>query len=355
MGKKGLWLGVLLGAVLALCGGMFSVQAYAAGMDGESSEEENHIVTQDDVENTVPLSAGERGRGTVEDLEGYWLENGYPEYVSFAYEAGGEVLEDGTVEHWWEVGVVDAGGDEREEILSLAAPGCVLTFQECHYPYAERAAVYEEILEKYGDAVTVVMGRNTEWIHIAAPGNAEGEAPILQQIAAEYGSVINIPEGGFMGNYEEGANDGAAGLVEEKNSITSEFSGSLKEGLQDGIKENMPGNALPALPGPAGQAGIQEPGSSRDIAAGKSRLPVWVMPAACAVLAGGILFLLSWRLHRRAVRMGVGGKALEAEKPALRLGRREIEAAVGSSKAEPGAQVFSSMVKKLEGEGPPQK
>ena len=83
------------------------------------------------------------GRGEITDILSYWEENGYPADVSYAFEAGGEVMEDGTVCAWWEIGLVDAGEEQRQEVLDLVSPAGLVTFYPCSYTHAQKVDAFE--------------------------------------------------------------------------------------------------------------------------------------------------------------------------------------------------------------------
>ncbi len=142
---------------------------------------------------TANLRDGEAGRGTVENATEYWGTNGYPYYVSYAYEAGGSMLDDGNSVSYWEIGLVDGDDGIKEEVLDLLDPTCLVTFIDCTYSYAQRMAAYEEI-NAWNDSniVQVTMGANTEMVHVTLSSNLS-----LEQIR-EYGSNLVDEYGSFI-------------------------------------------------------------------------------------------------------------------------------------------------------------
>jgi len=141
------------------------------------------------------LDDGEPGRGGVDDPGKYWDENGYPENVSYAFEGGGELLDDGTVVSWWEIGVVGLDENSKNAILNLVSPDCRVTFYDCQYPYSQREAAYNEILaqsKEDSNILNVVMVSNTEAVIV---GIAEGyEKEYAAALILKYGSFVTVTD-----------------------------------------------------------------------------------------------------------------------------------------------------------------
>lgn len=141
------------------------------------------------------MSEGEPGRGETEDLYKYWEIYGYPEYVSFAFETGGEMLEDGTGVSWWDIGVVNAGEKEHKEILDLASPQCRITFVSCAYSYSERKAVMDEITALNDKNIgKVMMIYNTEKVCVVMAGGTSDKMVkrYAEKFAGEYGAIVDV-------------------------------------------------------------------------------------------------------------------------------------------------------------------
>lgn len=66
-------------------------------------------------------------------------------YISYAGDAGGEILDVDTIISYWEIGVIDANEAIKQEILYLLAPTCFVTFKDCTYSYAQRIAAFDGI------------------------------------------------------------------------------------------------------------------------------------------------------------------------------------------------------------------
>lgn len=66
-------------------------------------------------------------------------------YISYAGNVGGEMLDVDTIISYWEIGVIDANEAIKQEILYLLAPTCFVTFKDCTYSYAQRIAAFDGI------------------------------------------------------------------------------------------------------------------------------------------------------------------------------------------------------------------
>lgn len=141
---------------------------------------------------------GEAGRGTVEDATEYWETNGYPDYVSYAYDVGGAVLSEDVIVSYWKIGVVDADDEIKQAILDLLAPTCLVTFMDCSYSYAQRITAYDEITAlNDSNIIQVTMGANTEMIHVILRSNLslKQQQEYASNLTSDYGSFINIIDG----------------------------------------------------------------------------------------------------------------------------------------------------------------
>lgn len=142
---------------------------------------------------TPRLAEGKAGRGSIEAPDKYWAENGYPDDISFAYEAGGEVLEDGTSVSWWEIGIVNADDNRKQEIIDMLSPNCIITFVDCQYSYNQRKTVYNEIMASEDDNIHgAIMLLNSEVVLV------EISEEHLKEYAAnfnrQYGSYVVVTD-----------------------------------------------------------------------------------------------------------------------------------------------------------------
>lgn len=187
-----------LSVILAvlLCIGL-SIPAYAQGESDVNKptsapvEISEQAVEVDDQGGVPRLADGVVGRGTVEAPDKYWAQNGYPNNISFAYEAGGEMLDDGISISYWEIGVVNADEAAKQEITDLLSQNCRITFRDCTVSYAQREAVYNEIYTSRNDIVRdVLMLRNSEVIMVEIADGYEKE--YAQKYIEQYGAFVVV-------------------------------------------------------------------------------------------------------------------------------------------------------------------
>ena len=144
-----------------------------------------------DTANELRLDEGVAGRGTVDNPADFWVMNGYPDNISFAYEAGGEILENGASIAYWEIGIVNGSEADKQEILGLISPNCLVTFKDCSFSYNQRLMAYNEISAGLDEIVRqVVMALNSETVVVEI---ADGyEKDYAQKYIEVYGAFVTV-------------------------------------------------------------------------------------------------------------------------------------------------------------------
>ena len=141
--------------------------------------------------NEPRLADGKQGIGNIENPDKFWAQNGYPSDISFAFEAGGEVLANGNAVSWWIIGIVNADETRKQEIVNLLSPDCVITFQNCNFSYNEREKAYNEILAS-NDAnirgAVMILNSENVFVEVAEPYEKEYAARFIRQ----YGSFVGV-------------------------------------------------------------------------------------------------------------------------------------------------------------------
>lgn len=146
------------------------------------------------VGNDVPrLSDGIAGTGDITSPLDYWNVNGWPDDVSFACEAGGEMAEDGTILAYWEIGLVNASDERRQEIVDQFAETCLITFHDAKWSHNQREAVLLEIeveVKENNDRnfVSGILIKNTEKVYIVVKDEAFEE--YSARYAERYGELV---------------------------------------------------------------------------------------------------------------------------------------------------------------------
>jgi hypothetical protein len=160
-----------------------------APVKSEPIEADNNAISED--VNEPRLADGVAGRGTIDAPDKYWAANGYPDNISFAFEAGGEMLNDGTSVAYWEIGIVNADEENKQEIIDLLSPSCRITFSDCTFSYRQREAAFNEIYASRNDIVCdVQMILNGETILVEIADGYEKE--YAQKYVERYGWFVEV-------------------------------------------------------------------------------------------------------------------------------------------------------------------
>lgn len=254
------------------------------------------------------------GRGEVDDILQYWEDNGYPEDVSYAFEAGGEVVsgpEGDAVYSWWEIGLVDADEARQQEILDLVSPTCLVEFRSCRYPHSQKLAAYEAVAplaEEDEHILDVIFVRNSDFIVVAVADGYGKE--YAQALVGQYGAVVSIQEGTAVDDYL------TAPVLTGEN-------GPALPGM--GLDR---GNAL--LPGWPGKEALVFGGAYAP----------WLIALAAAALGG--LAVVAFRRRPVPVRGRGNGS------PAGTLTRRQAEEAVRQGAEGPDPAIFRQILQKID-------
>ena len=260
---------------------------------------------------TPRLNDGQPGQGDVEDLYEYFEENGYPSCLSYVFKAGGE-LRGETVYSYWLVGMVDATQEQKAAILDLAAPTCLITFENAMFTHEEKVRAFEAIQALNDPNITyLVFGANTDTVWVGVP----------EELAKQYAKYLirDLGLGAVVSVTDERS---FAYLLTESAATPG---GVVAKYFETGALTTGGGNAVvPALPG-----GTQN----------SSALSPW--PFLLTGLAALALLLTARSLLLPALAGGgIWGRR--------RLTRGQVERAVSSASAEPREDLFPTILKKLE-------
>lgn len=139
------------------------------------------------------LSDGVPGTGHITSPLEHWNLTGWPDDVSFAFEAGGEMAADGAIRTYWEIGLVHAPETRKQEILELFADTCLITFHDAAWSHAQREAALLEIEEEVKNThdSNFVRGdliQNTDRLCIVVKDEAFAE--YSARYAGRYGDLV---------------------------------------------------------------------------------------------------------------------------------------------------------------------
>lgn len=180
------WLSALLALVCIL-----ACSLHASAFE-DTPVDESTYSEQTPAPIAVNLREGAAGRGAIEDIYQYWEDNGYPEDISFAYKADGEV--DGeTIYAYWEIGMVGADETRKQEILDLMAPTCLVTFHDCTYTYGQKLVAYSRLRSLEDENILqVIFVRNADNIVVAVPESVRAEYTGLLEREYGFGSLVSV-------------------------------------------------------------------------------------------------------------------------------------------------------------------
>lgn len=144
---------------------------------------------------------GECGKGT-EYLEKYYAANGYPDYISYAFNTASEMLSEGVDVFYYDVALTENTPENRQAVLDIAAGNCCISFVDAQWSYNERQAALEEIQAMDIDGMQVTDSLNTEFIFVYLPDGADESA-----IPLHNGLVKILPLSEYAVVIEDGGMD----------------------------------------------------------------------------------------------------------------------------------------------------
>lgn len=264
------------------------------------------------------------GRGEIDDILSCWEETGYPADVSYACEVGGEVMEDGTVCSYWEIGLVGADETRRQEILDLVSPDCLVTFQNCLFTHAEKQAAYDKLTELAADdpnILEVIFIRNgdTVWVSVPEEKAKEYAGYLIRDLGL--GAVVSVTDQHSIASFEGGLDIG----------IATPGGRPFGTGNDSALVQTVPQATFPAT-------GTLVPGSPAAQAS-----PVFWTCLALAVFAACGLSVFA--LRRRSARLAATAHG-EIHTAGVPLTRARTEQLVRDSAETPPEGTFQTVVER---------
>lgn len=261
-----------------------------------------------------PLSQGQPGRGNVENLYEYWEREGYPADISYAFEAGGELKDDGLVYSYWEIGLAGADESRRQQILDLASPRCLVTFYDCSFTHDQKVQAYQAVLALNDpNIVHVILTRNTDTVVVAVAEGKEKEYAQLLVREMNLGAVVSVvSEDCILDLQSESAQQSASQRRESALTASPGLGMGLDQGLDKGETASPAKEAL---------------------------LPF-------ALLAAGLSLLLAalWRLSRRVLALQTVRETQTASPP---LSRRQTARLVKESVRSPSPGLLPAILERV--------
>lgn len=218
---------------------------------------------------------GVGGNGSEEVLEKYYGKHGYPEYISYVFNTGAEMLAsegyaDQNICFWYyDVALCENTPENQQAVLDVAAENCYIKFVDAKWSHNERKAVYDELSAMDIEGMSVRMPANLETIFVYLPDESEH----FDDIPLHDGMVKVVPESEIAVEIDDSYDIGGAPIAEVG-------------GYDDGA------SAAPvAVPG----IGIEEGVTTGIIDEQQDSLPLWAwagIGVIAAVAVGGAVLLI---------------------------------------------------------------
>ncbi len=272
------------------------------------------------------LADGQPGRGDIEDICTYWEQTGYPEDISYAMEAGGEVKEDGKIYSYWEIGLVGADEARRQQILDLVSPQCLVTFYSCTFSHSQKTQAYQTLLalsQQDENIRQVIFTRNTELVVVGVPEGMEKHYAQLLIHQMGLGAVVSVTDQRY--------------ILDEQNretALTIDGSQSSPFASRESVLAALPGLTF-------GMDGLRR-GLTKADSQPEPRQALWllVLPAAALSLA-----LALWQRNRRRARLLQTTRGTETRTPAL--SRRQTARLVREATHSPSPHLLEQLLEQL--------
>ncbi len=264
---------------------------------------------------------GVGGNGTEEVLEKYYGKFGYPEYISYVFNTGAEMLAsegyyDQNICFWYyDVALCENTPENRQAVLDIAAENCYIKFVDAKWSYNQRKAVYDELRAMDIEGMSVTMPENIETIFVYLPDESEH----FDDIPLYDGMVKVVPDSEIMVEIDDSLDIGS----------------TIVTGI-DG-----------AVPGIGGYNDIPEIGIEEELTTGivdkqQNGLPMWAW-AGIAFIAfvavGGAIVLI--RRNRVSVNSDGSAEVTAAAK-------NDIVKMIADSKEKPSDELKDKIMRELD-------
>ena len=358
---------------------MLSAGVYAAPAENEIAFEEPPVAAEtfvpdygEDEDGLPDVVHGDEVHGIYEelfpelgDIQKYLEENGYPDYVSFIFNAAvatngydptsGEEYQP-KLTYWWDIGVVNATAEQKAEIQAIIDDlypiENIITFVDCTYSHAEREALMPEVRETVrtlfpdltgdltGFDVSLIL--NTEQIGVTfdfpGPDDTDLDA-VKKKLYGIYGDLVFVDR---LYVFNGDADDFGEDLI----GAIPESDGMMGAGTEIGVEEIAPeiGDvALPvdgdvdAAPAVGEVAAIAPPADSSN-----DNTVMWICITAALVVALGTAAFIC-----RAKLIPVFATS-NGDVTAKKVGKKQAEEAVKNSEVIPDDSVLQAIREKLD-------
>jgi len=272
--------------------------------------------------NIPDLSDGIPGQGTLENPEEYWEENGYPDNISFAFE-GGSMLEDGVNYAFWIIGIVNANETDKQVIIDLLAPTCLITFEDSLYSYNERKIAYDGILALEDEnIIAVILLSNMDKVLVIV--EEEDIKHYDELLTAQFGGMVWVSEDiRFIALDGSGWNDILPPVSTPEEIAPGAVTPDLVEPLLPigGIEVTSPGNEANPF--------------------------FWVTLVIILLLCGVAALFIIRRYALSPAMQTTNGDIVSGTAP-VKMGKKQIQTAIKDSTKTPSDNVYTSLMERID-------
>lgn len=297
-----------------------------------SSPEENEVqlgnedIIDPNEVSTKPIihkPTGIQGHGYTNNLEYYYHNNGYPEYISYVYGYDKFMGDDGEMYVEYEIGLTDLSEKNRNEILNIASDKCYISFAQDMFSFNYRTQVYEEMRNEFTEA-HVRMADDCGRIYVYAPEGKEKE--YLNQLGDRYFALVFICDNNGDFVYKDG----------------TVADGTPQPGIEAGNTNGGTALITPGLgvitttvPELGTTGAIAEPTDQNNT---RTILIIAISAALVLLITGGV-----YLLHKSKMRISSDGTVAAS----VKLTNAEIERAVADSIEKPSSELKDRIMREI--------
>lgn len=253
----------------------------------------------------IRTPVGEQGRGDCLNLENYYFENGYPDYLSFVFVYDKFLDENEEIALLVSAGLTDMSQENIDAVLDIADDRCYITFSEWEYSYTERKAVYDEIRAMESEDLHVWLAYDDRVsVNVLDESNLE---KYREMFSEKYGDIVTVD------------------CIIAEDSIVWDGGAVITPGL----------GTITTIPELGTTGAIAEPTDQNNT---RTILIIAISAALVLLITGGV-----YLLHKSKMRISSDGTVAAS----VKLTNAEIERAVADSIEKPSSELKDRIMREI--------
>lgn len=161
---------------------------YSSERGMTSAAETPEDIPMEDIPYREPV--GIIGRGTANNLEYYYNNSGFPEYISYIYGYDKFMGQDGKMKVEYKVGLTDLSEENKNAVLDIASENCCILFEQGGFSFTYRAEVYLQLRDEFPE-YHIRMAEDSSDIYIYA---AENKDDCLKKLDGRYEGLVFVTD-----------------------------------------------------------------------------------------------------------------------------------------------------------------